>query len=132
MTVAGIAFAGPASAGPYPLTCTKLVASPTALTGTVSGCTVAVSGGSGKLSHFLPSGGQIAWKNGTSTTYKSTASGESDTDHTPCPAGSSEVEVRGSVTASTNSHLPKGDPVTFEVCVTRTKIVNEKGSTFNI
>ncbi len=135
MSVAGLVSAGPASAAPAVggVTCSKLVGSPTKLTGTLSGCTASATGGSGKLSHFVPTGAKIAWKNGTSTTYSTTPKvTEGDHDAKPCPSTSHEYELKGKVTASTNHAVTVGSAVSFEVCVTTSSIVNEPGSTIKI
>jgi len=103
-----------------PVHCKRLTGNSTTLTGFLGGCTFAATGGHGKLSNFLPQGATVTWANGTTTTWTST-----DTiSGTLCPAGSAEFNIKGSVTASTNTSVPVGAPVKMTACLATATITN--------
>ena len=88
------ASATPAVSG---VTCKKLVGSPVALTGTLSGCTSSATGGSGAISNFLPTGGSVVWANSTTTDYTAVPTvGETDTESKSCRASGSTRDRRTS------------------------------------
>jgi hypothetical protein len=120
-----LAAAAPASAatGSAPtvvVACKHLTANAKTDVGKVTGCPSAATGGSGKLSKFLPRGGHISWANATTTTYKD----KFTNGGTLCPSGSTEYNLKGSVTASTNTAIPVGAPVKMTVCLAGTKLTN--------
>jgi hypothetical protein len=101
--------------------CKHLRANPKTLIGALGGCTLAATGGTGKLSSFVPNGGTVAWANGTTTTYTSTPTYSGSL----CPASTHEFNIKGSVTSSTNLTIPVGAPIKMTVCLTgNTKVVN--------
>jgi hypothetical protein len=113
VSLATLAFAGTASAL-TPLsavTCTHLVGNGNTDTGTLSGCSSPMDG-SGAISSFTPSGGDVAWSNGTATDYTAT-----DTNGgTACPSTTTEFNIKGTVSSSSNSSIPVGAVVKMTVC----------------
>jgi hypothetical protein len=93
-----------------------LSGSPLTKTGSLGGCTLAATGGKGQLSSFLASGATVTWTNGTTTTYASTFT----ISGTLCPTGSTEFNIKGSVTVSTNASIPVGAPVRMTACLMST------------
>jgi hypothetical protein len=94
LSVATIAFAGKASAA-TPLsavTCSHLKGSIITDTATLSGCS-GTTGGSGSVSSFVPTGGDVTWSNGTTTDYTSTYANSG----TKCPSTAFEVNIKGTV-----------------------------------
>ena len=127
VSLANLAFAGTASAV-TPLsavTCSHLVGSANTLTATLSGCTGA-TGGSGAISSFVPTGGDVTWSNGTTTDYTATATNGG----TKCPSNATEFNIKGTVSSSTNTHIPVGAVVKMKVCSTAStgKLKNAPGT----
>ena len=127
VSLSTLAFAGTASAA-SPLsavTCTHLVGSATSLTATLSGCS-ATTGGSGTISSFVPTGGNVAWSDGTSTDYTATDT----TGGTACPSTTTQFNIKGSVSSSTNKSIPVGAVVKMTVCANPStgKLKNAKGT----
>ena len=122
----GSASAATDSAAQVTVACTHVSGDPETLVGSLSGCTMGATGGKGKLSDFRPSGGKVAWANGTKTTYTSTIT-ESGT---LCPSTSlDEFNVKGSVKSSTNAAIPVGAKVKMTLCVaSATKMANAPGT----
>ena len=129
---ASLTFVGSAS----PVTqivCKKLTGN-IATTVTLSGCTSAATGGSSQpiQATSLASGGTINWVNGKSTTVTlSVSQTEHDgTETQVCPAGTSEYEAKGKVTADTTGFAPVGGVAKAEACVNGTTgaITLEPGS----
>jgi hypothetical protein len=99
------------------------------LTGTIS-TTVTLSkcsGNTGGASKAMPaaslaSGGTINWVNGKSTTVTlKVSTTEHDTTETlTCPAGTTEYEAKGKVTADTTGSAPVGGVAKAEVCADST------------
>jgi hypothetical protein len=113
LSVATIAFAGKASAA-TPLsavTCSHLKGSIITDTATLSGCS-GTTGGSGSVSSFVPTGGDVTWSNGTTTDYTSTYANSG----TKCPSTAFEVNIKGTVSSSTNTSIPVGAVVKMKVC----------------
>jgi hypothetical protein len=113
LAVATIAFAGTASAA-TPLsavTCSHLKGSIITDTATLSGCSAA-TGGSGSISSFVPTGANVTWSNGTTTGYTSTYTSSG----TKCPSSAFEVNIKGTVSSSTNTSIPVGAVVKMKVC----------------
>jgi hypothetical protein len=119
-TVAGSAsvavFAGPASAVTKSIKCSSLTGNISS-TVTLAGCT----GNTGKASMAMPatalaSGGTINWVNGKSTTVTLTVKQKG----TACPAGSSEYQATGKVTADTTGSATVGGAASAKVCVSAT------------
>jgi hypothetical protein len=112
VSVATLAFAGPASAATAlsAVTCSHIVGSSSG-TATLSGCS-AGTGGSGKVSGFLPTGGKVKWSNGTKTSYTDKYTGGG----TKCPSGTTEFNMKGHVSSSTNKSIAKGAVVMLTVC----------------
>ena len=126
LSVATLAFAGTASAL-TPLsavTCSHLVGSASTATATLSGCSAA-TGGSGAISSFEPIGGKVKWSNGTKTRYTSTFTNGG----TACPSTTTEYNIKGTVSSSTNTSIPVGAVVKMKVCLHSSgKIKNAKGT----
>lgn len=103
------------------------MANPLTDSGSLFGCEPTATDGSGQLSSFVPTGGHVTWKNGTTTDYTTTlTTGEESDGAFPWPTGTLEFALKGSVTASTNASIPIGAPVKMEVCLLgTTKITNE-------
>jgi hypothetical protein len=130
--LAATSFSGSASA------VTTLKIKCTTLTGTVgmggnlnfSGCS-GNTGGSGSAAALLPQVG-INWANGKSTVANMTNNGsETDLDpHGTCPTGTTEEEVKGTVTSDSTGSAPVGGLAFFELCVSTTtnNTFNEPGS----
>ena len=126
LSVASLAFAGSASAlTPLaPVTCTHLVGSASTDTATLTGCTGA-TGGSGAISSFIPTGGNVTWSNGTTTDYTDNPT----TGGTACPSTTIQYNLVGSVTSSTNTSIPVGAVVKMKVCLHSSgKIKNASGT----
>jgi hypothetical protein len=89
---------------------------------TLSGCTGNTGGASLPITPaltFLSAGGTITWVNGKTTTVTMASTGnETDTDPAggSCPAGSSEIESKGQVTADNTGSAPVGGVAKGEVC----------------
>jgi hypothetical protein len=113
LSVASLASAGTASAAtPLPaVICSHLKGSIITDTATLSGCSAAM-GGSGSISSFVPTGGNITWSNGTTTDYTSTY----ENSGTKCPSTAFEVNIKGTVSSSTNNSIPDGAVVKMTVC----------------
>jgi hypothetical protein len=113
LSVATLAFAGPASVATpsSAVTCNHLKGSIVTDTATLSGCSAA-TGGSGSISSFVPTGGNIAWSNGTTTDYTSTYTNSG----TKCPSTAFEVNIKGTVSSSTNTSIPVGAVVKMKMC----------------
>jgi len=113
LSVATLASAGTASAA-TPLsavTCSHLKGSIITDTATLSGCS-AGTGESGSISSFVPTGGNVTWSNGTTTDYTSTYKNSGN----KCPSTAFEVNIKGTVSSSTNSSIPVGAAVKMSVC----------------
>ena len=119
MAGVGSASAATDSSARPTVVCRHLKGNPTTDTGVLGGCTSAATGGTGKLSSFLPSGATVAWANGTTTTYTSTYTMSGSL----CPTGSLEYNVKGSVTSGTNGSIAVGAPVRMTVCYV-TRLIN--------
>jgi hypothetical protein len=132
-TLAVAGLAAPSYASGSQIKCTTVAGNANS-TITLSGCT-GNTGGSSKpipAGSFI-SGGKIKWVNGTSTTVTiASSSTETDTTETAvCPAGTSEVEAKGKVTADTTGSAPVGGAAKGEVCVDpNLNVSNEPGSVF--
>jgi hypothetical protein len=113
LAMATIAFAGTASAvaPSSAVTCSHLKGSIITDTATLSGCS-AVTGGSGSISSFVPTGGNVTWSNGSTTGYTSTYASSG----TKCPSGAFEVNIKGTVSSTTNTSIPVGAVVKMKVC----------------
>jgi hypothetical protein len=115
------------------IVCKKLTGN-IATTVTLSACTSAATGGSSKpiQATALASGGTINWVNGKSTTVTlSISQTEKDgTETQVCPAGTSEYEAKGKVTADNTGFAPVGGVAKAEACVNGTTgaITLEPGS----
>jgi hypothetical protein len=117
-------FSRPAGAVTQTVRCRDLTVGYISGAGTVGHChPVKATGGSGTVSSFNMNGGQIAWANGTTTSWTTTGSGppilgdEREGASRSCPVGTDEFELTGFVTASTNSLTTVGEKVSLEVCV---------------
>jgi hypothetical protein len=131
-TLGAVAFGGPASAVTK-IKCTTL--SGTGVSATLSHCTGNTGGGSGLLLFpFEPGPGTITWLNGKSTSGTITVgSTEHDTDlRGTCPAGTTEFESTGTVTADTTGSAPVGGIIKGEACYNATTgaVSVEPGSTY--
>lgn len=129
--VAVLGIAGQASAASpdhATVKCRTLAGNAGTGTATISNCTASTSGGSGSLSSFVPAGGDVAWANGTTTDYTSTVQPQNTTF--PCPSGTSQFNLKGSVTSSTNASVPVGATVKMVVCfnMSNEDLTNAPGS----
>jgi hypothetical protein len=137
-----VTFALPAQAAFVGIKCKTLTGSDaTGGTVTLSNCSGNTGGSSTPLSiSALAAGGTITWTNGKTTTLGTpTLSGETDTAKDAlkgsCPAGTTETEAKGAVTADTTGSAPVPGKYSLEVCVANspgTSITNEKGSAVKI
>jgi hypothetical protein len=132
-TLGVVTFVGPASAAGLKIKCTHLTGN---LNGTLtlSGCNGNTGGSSMPLPafQFLGGGGTITWLNGKLTTVTLAATGETETDPAggSCPAGSSEIQSKGTVTADDTGSAPVGGVAKGEVCDTANNLVLEALSAF--
>jgi hypothetical protein len=113
--LATMAFGGPASAVSFPgatVTCTKLVGTTQLATANLTHCTAGATGGSGSVANFTLHSGDVAWANGTTTSYSGTATQGGKT----CPPTAKEYKVSATVTSSTNASIPTGAAVKMKVC----------------
>jgi hypothetical protein len=108
-----LGFAGTASAiSPLSaVTCSHLLGSSNEESASLSGCS-AVTGGSGTIASFTAVAGNITWTNGSTTDYTSTYT----TGGAKCPGTVVQVNVKGTVTSSTNASIPEGALVKMTVC----------------
>lgn len=124
--LATMAFNGSASASTL-VVCHKLVGTAANSTATVSGCPAGSTGGTGAISNFAPTGGNVTWANGTTTNFTASYT----VLPTGCPSGSALFVITGSVSSSTNSATPVGQTVKMKICDNETSGVlkNKKGTT---
>jgi len=122
-TLGSLSFGGPAGAVILKIKCTQLTGNFSGMTTmTLSGCTGNTGGASMPITPaltFLESGGTVTWVNGKKTTVTMAGTGnETDTDAAggSCPAGSSEIESKGTVTADNTGSAPVGGVAKGEVC----------------
>ena len=113
LAVAGTGVASASSAA-APVLCTHLNGTAKTDKATLKGCTATATGGTGTITHFYPTGGSVAWANGTSTVYSGhpVAVGARK-----CANDAMEINIKGKVTSSTNSAIPQGAPVWMAVCL---------------
>jgi hypothetical protein len=140
VSIAGVVtFALPAQAAFVGIKC-KTLTGTTTTTVTLSSCSGNTGGSSIPLSvASLGTGGTITWTNGKTTTLGTpTISAETDASKDAlkgsCPAGTTETEAKGAVTADTTGSAPVPGKYSLEVCVngTTNAITNEKGSVVKI
>jgi len=118
-TLGAFSIVGPASAAVLKIKCTHLTGN---LNGTLtlSGCNGNTGGASMPLPafQFLGGGGTITWVNGKLTSVSMAATGENETDPAggSCPAGTSELQSKGTVTADNTGSAPVGGIAKGEVC----------------
>lgn len=128
LIVASLTLASPSSGATKTrsVDCRHVAVLLTAGFGQVGGCGPhKFTGGNGTLSisSSLMDGAQIAWADGTKTAWTWTVTGpppsgdEAENSAGSCPNGDPEYEFRGSVSSSTNAHIPVGEPVAAELCV---------------
>jgi hypothetical protein len=123
-TAAFATVAFPGSASPATQIVCKTLTGNIATTVTLSGCTSAATGGSSKPlpATSLASGGTITWVNSktTTVTLKVSTTEHDGTETQTCPAGTSEYEAKGKVTADTTGFAPVGGVAKAEACVNGT------------
>jgi hypothetical protein len=136
VTIAGVVtFASPAWATFVGIKCSSVSgSSATGGTVTLSGC----NGNTGGASQAEPvstllTGGTITWLNGKTTTFGTPTISSTETDSDvggTCPAGTSEVQVTGNVTADTTGSAPVPGKYKMEICANSTTMAfkNEPGS----
>jgi hypothetical protein len=112
--VAAVPLAGPAGAATLSIKCKKLTGN-IASSVVLSGC----SGNTGGKSKPIPatslaSGGTIKWVNAKTTTVKLSVKQAG----TACPAGSTEYQAKGTVTADTTGSATVGGAAKALACVT--------------
>jgi hypothetical protein len=124
------------------VTCTGLTGSVNIVTesatGTFSGCTKKVTGGSGSFTGSESSAkGSVTWKNKgvTSFSFAFTEAGSA------CPSGDTEIVVTGKVTSSTGkaAAIKKGQKIsggttanTADFCTNGSNLVLATGTTFKV
>ena len=126
-SVATLAFAGTASAV-TPLstvTCSHLAGSAISSTATLTDCS-AHTGGSGTISRFGYTNSKVTWSNGTKTRYKVTSH---TTGGTKCPSNTTEINVKGTVSSSTNTAIPVGAVVKMTLCLHNSGTVKNASGT---
>jgi hypothetical protein len=135
IALVAVPFAGPATASGLKIKCTQVAGiEPTGFS--LSGCTGNTGGGSTHLAGAIFSSPlTITWLNGTATTVMWTASSnEADPSETlTCAAGTTEQELKGTVTADSTGSAPVGGVAKGEACVRPslpTVYNNEPGSAF--
>jgi hypothetical protein len=121
-TLGAFSFVGSAGAATL-IRCTHVTGNFTGMTTiTLRGCSGNTGGASKPITPaltFLSAGGTITWVNGKKTTVTMASTGnETDTDPAggSCPAGSSEIESKGKVTADNTRSAPVGGVARGEVC----------------
>jgi hypothetical protein len=128
LSLAALAFDGTASAV-TPLsavTCSHLLGFGD--TAALSGCSAAATGGFGEITSFFAYEGDVTWGDGSTTDYISTFT----ISGTKCSTNLSveEVNIKGTVTSSTNASIPEGAAVKMTVCYngSSTKLKNAHGT----
>ena len=120
-SVAAGAFTSPASAAAPKTTCAAVSISVKGV-GTLSKCTGAYTGGSGKLVVNIkksPYPATVTWKGTGTTTASLKYGGLPKGAKNVCPAGTSEIVVTGTVTGGTGkavASIPKGSKVSGNLC----------------
>jgi hypothetical protein len=118
-TLGAFSFVGPASAAVLKIACNNLTGN-FATTVTLSGCSGNTGGASMPLAGGTFFGGvyTLSWVNGKTTSVSMSIAGETETDPAggSCPAGTSELEWKGTVTADTTRSAPVGGVAKVEVC----------------
>jgi hypothetical protein len=119
LTAATLGFAGYSSASSpahtsYPVKCISLTGT-IGETGTISGCTESITGGSGTFSTADTSPATITWENGetTTVTFNNKRSG------TLCQAAhmGTTYKITGTVTADTTGSITVGSTIKGAVCL---------------
>jgi hypothetical protein len=114
LSLGGLAFAGtvaaltPSSA----VSCSHMVGIGSEDEGHLTKCS-SVTGGSGTISSFSLSGGNIAWHNGTATDYTDSYTNSG----TKCPEFTTEYNIKGTVSSNTNGSISEGATVKMTLCL---------------
>jgi hypothetical protein len=114
LSLGALAFAGnvaaltPSSA----VSCSHMVGIDPEDEGVLSKCSSA-TGASGTISSFSLNGGNIAWHNGTATDYTDSYTNSG----TKCPEFTTEYNIKGTVSSSTNGSISDGATVKMTLCL---------------
>ncbi len=130
---AALTFAAPAAAKTSGVTCKHISGSGTLAS--LTNCSGAShTGGSGTLPLSNPS--TIAWANGKTTTvspFSQTLASPDESEKYSCPAGTTEYNLSGTVSADTTGVIPVGSTLSAEICFNSANMVaNEKLTKFRI